>query len=79
MKHSHPDGAKPPEIFAYAKWKLSGGPPLLTLGKQGTSAPADVDMEKRRVRATLPEAARVYYLNLFDAQGRIVSTEHESR
>jgi len=115
MKHSHPDGAKPPEIFAYAKWKLSGGPPLLTIGKQGTSAgevwatwtraevkpvraelcytrntgrwqdrawetiPADVDMEKRRVRATLPEAARVYYLNLFDAQGRIVSTEHESR
>ena len=38
MKHSHPDGAKPAEIFAYAKWKLLGGPPLLAIAKQGTSA-----------------------------------------
>ena len=37
MKHSHPDGAKPEEIFAYAKSKLSGGPPLIKIEKQGTS------------------------------------------
>ena len=35
MKHSHPDGAKPAEIFAYAKWKLLGGPPLLAIGNRG--------------------------------------------
>ena len=38
MKHSHPDGAKPAEIFAYAKAKLRGGPGLITIRKQGASA-----------------------------------------
>jgi len=114
MKHSHPDGAKPGEIFAYAKWKLLGGPPLVAIAKQGTAAdkvwatwkgasrpiraelcytrdtmrwqdriwttiPAHIDLAKKRVWATIPEAARVYYLNLFDEQGLIVSTEHGTR
>jgi dienelactone hydrolase len=114
MKHSHPDGARPAEIFAYAKWRLLDGPPLVAIAKQGTAAdeiwatwkgaarpmkaelcytrdttrwqdrtwittPADIDFERRRVRATIPEAARVYYLNVVDEQGLIVSTEHGIR
>lgn len=113
MKHSHPDGAKPAEIFAYAKWKLLDDPPLVTIAKQGTSEtevwatwnqgatpqraelcyttntgrwqdrtwltiPAEIDPGKRRVRATIPASARVYYLNLIDERGLIVSTEHEA-
>jgi hypothetical protein len=31
-----------------------------------------------RVSATLPEGARVYYFNLFDERGCVVSTEHET-
>jgi hypothetical protein len=38
MKHSHPDGAKPEEIFAYAEAKLTGKRPLVTIRKQGVSA-----------------------------------------
>ena len=30
-----------------------------------------------RVSASLPEGTRVYYLNLFDDRGCVVSTEHE--
>ena len=37
MKHSHPDGARPEEIFAYAEAKLLGGPALITIEKQGES------------------------------------------
>lgn len=36
MKHSHPDGANPAEIFAYANAKLRSGPPLITIEKEGT-------------------------------------------
>jgi dienelactone hydrolase len=38
MKHSHPDGAKPEEIFAYAEEKLLGGPALIRIEKQGESS-----------------------------------------
>ncbi len=37
MKHGHPDGAKPEEIFAYAKAELLGGPALVEIDKQGVS------------------------------------------
>jgi len=108
MKHSHPDGAKPAEIFAYAEAKLKGGPALLKIGKQGPAwavyhakqaapvkaelcftrdtgkwqerkwetIPAAIDARTHRVSATIPEGARVHYLNLVDARGLIVSTEH---
>ena len=114
MKHSHPDGARPEEIFAYAKEKLLGGPPLLKIEKQGVSQqeawavysrraqpakaelcftpdtgrwqdrkwetiPAGIDAKSRRVTAKIPETSRVYYLNLVDAQGLIISTEHSER
>jgi dienelactone hydrolase len=38
MKHSHPDGARPAEIFAYAKAELAGGEPLLKIERQGGDA-----------------------------------------
>jgi hypothetical protein len=38
MKHSHPDGAKPEEIFAYAESVLRDGTPLVHLEKQGVTA-----------------------------------------
>lgn len=114
MKHNHPDGAKPEEIFSFAKAKLMSGPNLLQIGKQGVSQqeawatydkqvapvkaelaftrdqgkwqdrkwetlPAKIDVNNRRVTASIPESARVYYLNLVDGRGLIVSTEHHER
>lgn len=114
MKHSHADGATPPEIFAYAKSQILGGRPLVSIEKQGEvgdqcwavyrrgtkpakadlcftrdggkwqdrkweSLPASIDFKTRRVTATIPETARVYYLNLTDEDGLIVSTEHAER
>ena len=114
MKHNHPDGAKPEEIFSFAKAKLMSGPNLLQIGKQGISQqeawatydkqvtpvkaelpftrdqgkwqdrkwetiPAKIDVNNRRVTASIPESARVYYLNLVDGRGLIVSTEHHER
>lgn len=114
MKHSHPDGAKPPEIFSYAKSKLQGGPALIAIKKQGTakdeawanyqgeskplkaelcytndagkwqerkweSIPASIDSGKHRVTAAIPKTARVYYLNLVDERGLIISTQHAER
>ena len=35
------------------------------------------DLTNRRVTAVLPAGTRVYYLNLFDERGCLVSTEHE--
>lgn len=37
---------------------------------------AVVNAKSRRVVATLPEGTRVYYLNLIDEAGRVVSAEH---
>ncbi len=38
--------------------------------------PASVDSNARKVTATLPEGAKVYYFNLVDERGFVVSTEH---
>ena len=38
--------------------------------------PAQLDSAKRRAAADIPEGARVFYLNLFDSRGAVVSTEH---
>jgi dienelactone hydrolase len=114
MKHSHPDGAKPEEVFAYAKAKLMDGPPLVKIRKQGIdaqqtwatyssdaqpvkaeicftrdtgkwqdrkweTAPATIDTKTRRVAAAIPAGSTVHYLNLTDAVGLIVSSEHVSQ
>ncbi len=114
MKHNHPDGSKPAEIFVYAKEQLQHGEPLVRITKQGATQdeawalyhrrvtpqkaelcftndsgkwqdrvwqtlPAAIDTESRRVSATIPPAARVFYLNLTDTRGLIVSTEHIER
>jgi hypothetical protein len=36
------------------------------------------DCADGRITAVLPEGTRVYYLNLFDDRGCVVSTEHET-
>jgi dienelactone hydrolase len=114
MKHGHADGAKPEEIFAYAKANLLGGQPLIRIKNQGVSQdgawavyarqakpvkaelcftrdtgkwqnrkwetlPAAIDEKSRRVTAQLPDSVRVFYLNLADTRGLIVSTEHQVR
>lgn len=114
MPHNHVDGARPAEIFAYAKSKLTGGPPLIRIQKQGMAgdeawavvrrgvlpvkaelcftrdtgkwqerkwetAPAAVDVRRRRVTGRIPSEARVYYLLLVDERGLMVSSEHAER
>ncbi|MGE5194046.1 MAG: alpha/beta hydrolase family protein [Deltaproteobacteria bacterium] len=41
------------------------------------SVPATIDADKKRITATLPEGAAVYYLNLFDDRNCAVSSVHE--
>lgn len=41
------------------------------------TVPASLDTEARRASAALPPGTTVYYLNLFDAQDRVISAEHE--
>lgn len=43
------------------------------------SAPAQLDTARRQVAAQVPEGARAYYWNLFDADGLVVSSEHFER
>lgn len=107
MKHSHLDGAKPEEVFAFAQERLMGGPKLMKISKQGPgwavysrdsqpvraelcftrdtgrwqdrkweTVPASIDARARRVSGVVPNGATVYYLNLVDAAGLIVSSEH---
>ncbi|MBI5818604.1 MAG: acetylxylan esterase [Verrucomicrobia bacterium] len=40
------------------------------------TTPASLDPARRRVTAAVPAGATVFYLNLFDEQGLVVSTEH---
>ncbi|MFA6564280.1 MAG: prolyl oligopeptidase family serine peptidase [Verrucomicrobiia bacterium] len=40
------------------------------------TTPASLDPAKRKATAAVPAGATVFYLNLFDAQGLVVSTEH---
>ena len=40
------------------------------------SVPAEIDAKAGRVAAKIPEAATVFYLNLFDERDCAVSTEH---
>ncbi len=109
MRHSHPDGALPEEILAYADAMVrKGAKPLritalssaagrVTARYRAKQAPAKAELnytkdsgkwQQRRwesipaginrgsVEAAVPEGATVYYLNLFDAGGRVVSSEH---
>jgi dienelactone hydrolase len=41
------------------------------------TAPADLDPAAKTATATLSAKTKVYYFNLFDDRGRIVSTEHQ--
>jgi cephalosporin-C deacetylase-like acetyl esterase len=37
------------------------------------------ELGRNRAQATVPAGAKAYYLNLFDAEGRVVSAEHQDR
>lgn len=45
-------------------------------GRWWDTVPAAVDPSGGRVSAEIPDGATAYYLNLIDARGLIVSTEH---
>lgn len=51
-----------------------GGP---WVDRRWESIPARLDLATRKATATLPPGAKVYFLNLIDERGRVVSTEHE--
>lgn len=109
MKHSHPDGAIPEEIYAFADTMLrKGAKPAKIVAQKAEagrvtarfraqrpvakaelnytkdrgkwqdrkweSAPAELKGSK--VEATVPDGAVAYYVNLFDGDGRVVSSEH---
>lgn len=44
--------------------------------RKWSSVPAELDREKKRATARLPEGTTVYYFNLFDVRGCAVSSEH---
>lgn len=110
MKHSHPDGAQPEEIAAFADALLSKGTPLARITKTSAnaieyraSAPitraelnyttdsgrwqdrrwesmtTTLDTQGKRATAAVPPDATAWYFNLFDEQGRVVSSEHRVR
>lgn len=41
------------------------------------SGPASVDPEKKSVSAPIPDGTKVFYINLLDEEGRLVSSEHK--
>ena len=109
MKHNHPDGAKPEEIFAYAKAAVDGGAPLIQIRAQGErngtmwvnyrgnavkaelnftrdsgkwqdrkweTVAAELVTSTHRATGKVPSGATVYYLNVVDDRGLIISTDH---
>ncbi len=110
MKHSHPDGAIPEEIFAFADSMVKSRSPLpqitdvqqgklkfrtsrkiekaelnytIDLGKwqdrKWQTVPARLDAKTKTVSADISAEATVWYLNIFDENGLVVSSEHEYR
>jgi dienelactone hydrolase len=110
MKHSHPDGAAPEEIPAFADAMFKGAPAFarVTRSSGGTVEyksrrkivkaelnytvdrgrwqdrkwlilPASLNERSRTVKADIPPEATVWYINLFDERGLVVSSEHEYR
>lgn len=45
--------------------------------RQWETAPAEVDATKTQASARLPQGVKVFYLNLIDQRGLLVSSEHE--
>ena len=112
MPHSHEDGWKPEEIFAFANQVVSSGTPLTRVlsqardqqrawikfkskspvvhaellytldngiwkDRQWLAIPAQIIPGKAMVQATLPAGVRVFFFNLTDARGLVVSSEHQ--
>jgi dienelactone hydrolase len=47
------------------------------MARKWESIPATLDAAAKKVSVEIPEGATVYYLNLIDERGNVVSTEHE--
>ena len=112
MPHSHEDGWKPEEIFAFANQVVNSGvrlPRVLSQAHDQQRAwmkfkstspvvraellytldngiwkdrhwlviPAQIVTSKAMVQATLPAGVRVFFFNLTDARGLVVSSEHQ--
>jgi len=113
MPHSHEDGWKPEEIFAFANQVVNSGvrlPRVLSQAHDQQRAwmkfkstspvvraellytldngiwkdrhwlviPAQIVTSKAMVQATLPAGVRVFFFNLTDARGLVVSSEHQA-
>jgi len=112
MPHSHEDGWKPEEIFAFANQVVNSGTPLTRVLSQARDQqrawikfkskspvvhaellytldngiwkdrdwlviPTQIIPGKAMVQATLPAGVRVFFFNLTDARGLVVSSEHQ--
>ena len=112
MPHSHEEGWKPEEIFAFANQVVSSGTPLTRVlsqardqqrawikfksktpvvraellytpdngiwkDRQWLAIPAQIIPGKAMVQATLPAGVRIFFFNLIDARGLVVSSEHQ--
>ncbi|HQQ00572.1 MAG TPA: acetylxylan esterase [bacterium] len=47
------------------------------MDRDWATVPAELDTSRKKVSAVLPEGVSVYYFNLIDDRGLVVSTEHE--
>ncbi len=63
-----------PVVKAVLHYTLDAGP---WKERKWQAAPASLDAAAGKVSADLPEAATVYYFNLTDDRGLVVSSEHE--
>lgn len=109
MKHSHPDGAIPEEIGAYADSLFKKTAPLTRITKSAgdaiefkskrtvvkaelnytkdegrwqdrkwESVPARLDLKAHKASAQIPQGVKAWYINLFDKEGLVVSSEHRN-
>jgi dienelactone hydrolase len=67
-------GSCPPIVSAELLYTRDAG---AWKDRRWETSPAELDQPARIARATIPPRATVYYLNLTDDQGRVVSTEHK--
>jgi hypothetical protein len=112
MHHSHEDGWKPEEIFAFANQVVNSGTALTRVRSQAREQekawikfksktpvvraellytldkgiwkdrhwlviPAKIISGNATIQATLPAGVRVFFFNLTDARGLVVSSEHQ--
>lgn len=66
--------AKIPVVSAELNYTLDSG---IWKDRNWRTTPADLDEQKATVTASLPEGTKVYYFNLIDRRGLVISSEHQ--